>query len=117
MAEATESASSGSSGCPFAIVASSCRKTPLGSRLRWTATENTFSPKTLAPCWVRSAWPSAPPFGLHWAAATLGVRVRLGMTGVVLLRIRDGALNLGRGAPALIVPLSKIGRDDLRPVV
>ena len=89
MAEATASASAGSSGSPLAIVASSWRKTALGSRWRWTAIEKTFSPKMLALGCVRSAWPRAPPFGLHWAAATLGVRVRVGIAGVVLLRIRD----------------------------
>src|SRR4051794_41263908 len=58
----------------------------LGSRWRWTAAENTFSPKTLAPGCVRSAWPSAPPLGLHWAAWTLAVRVRGGISSRVLLR-------------------------------
>ena len=38
---------------------------PFGSRWRWTATEKTFSPYRLALGWVRSAWPRAPPFGLH----------------------------------------------------
>src|SRR4051794_6568117 len=109
MAEATASASPGSSGWPLAIEASSCLNDAFGSRWRWTAIENTFSPKMFAFGCVRSAWPSAPPFGLHWAALTLGVRVRVGIAGVVLLRIRDSAMRVCRRARRLLVPVSKLG--------
>src|SRR3954467_12071549 len=116
MAEATWSASSGASDSPLAIAASSWRNAALGSRWRWTATENTLAPKTAALGCVRSAWPRAPPFGLHWAAATLGVRVRLGIAGVVLLRIRDSAFKVGRAAASLFGPLSKLrGAAFFRP--
>src|SRR6187551_2680423 len=110
MAEATASASEASSGSPFAIEASSWRNCDLGSRWRWTAIENTFSPKTFAFGCVRSAWPRAPPFGLHWAAATLGVRVRVGIAGAVLLRIETAALRLGGHGLALFVHVSKSTR-------
>src|ERR1700753_3949725 len=73
--------------------------------------ENTFSPKRAAPGSVRSDWPSAPPFGLHWAALTFGVRECVGIASVVLLRIRDSASSLcGRPCDHL-VQLSKLGRS------
>src|SRR3954471_16867937 len=106
MAEATASASAGSTVWPLAIVASGVLKTALGSRWRWTAIEKTFSPNVLAPGCVRSAWPSAPPFGLHWAALTLGVRVRVGIAGVVLLRIRDSRSSVRRRGQTFLVPVS-----------
>src|SRR4051794_40679023 len=107
MAEATASASDGSSGSPLAIVASSWRKTAFGRRWRWTATEKTFSPYRLALGCVRSAWPRAPPLGLHWAAATFGVRVRDGISGGILLRIETAGLNVGGRAARLFVHMSK----------
>ena len=69
--------------------------------------EKTFSPKTLALGWVRSAWPRAPPFGLHWAAATLGVRVRVGMRAGSSSGSRQRPLTLGGRAPRLFVHVSK----------
>src|SRR5918992_2547450 len=87
IAAATASASAASSSSPASSVSCSCLKTAFGRRWRWTAGEKTFSPKTSAPGWVRSAWPSVLPFGLHRAEWTLDVRVRAGMisSGTVLV--------------------------------
>src|SRR3954454_1346540 len=88
----------------------------LGSRWRWTAAENTFSPKTLAPGCVRSAWPSAPPLGLHWAAWTLAVRVRVGIGSCVLLLGQSWVGGQPRPAPAPgPCPCVQRSRTFLRP--
>src|SRR3712207_2454594 len=97
MAAATASASAGSRALPSASVFWSCLKTALGRRRCWTAPEKTFSPKTLAPGWVRSAVPSAPPLGLHWAAWTFWLR-RRGIGGWVLLRGERGQPRRARTA-------------------
>src|SRR4051812_44415789 len=80
----------------------------LGRRWRWTASEKTFAPNTLAPGWVRSTAPSAPPFTLHCAAVTFGVRVRAGM---VLLRVRG---NASRAAADRPYPAGQTGAGSFR---
>ena len=84
MAAPTASASEGSSGSPRSSVCCSERNTDRGSRWRWTAVENTFAPYAYAPACVRSAWPIAPPFGLHWADEMFWVRVRAIASSILL---------------------------------
>src|SRR4051812_42041607 len=91
MAAATASASGPSRPSPVSIARWRRLKMSLGSRWRWTASEKTLAPKTLAPGWVRSTAPRAPPLTLHWAALTFGCRVRGGMSRAVLL-LRNGRL-------------------------
>src|SRR3954454_5059835 len=91
IAAATASARSASSPSPVSIARWSFLKTSFGRRERCAASEKTLAPKTVAPGWVRSMAPRAPPLTLHWAALTFGCRVRGGMSRAVLL-LRNGRL-------------------------